>query len=100
MKTNTTLIMSSLVVATILVVGALVLPYNYAMASRHLNIKSSFDPTSIKVSIEKKIKQAESHERGTTGGDANGGAGGSSKGGAGGSSNWGAGGRRGRSSRA
>ena len=36
MKTNTTLIMSSLVVTTILVVGALVLPYNYAMASSNI----------------------------------------------------------------
>ena len=91
MKTNTTVIMSSVVVATILVVGALVLPYNYAMAgARHSNSKSSFDFTSIKVNLEKKIKQqVESHARG---GDANGGGGGSANGGAGGTSSGGPGG--------
>ena len=92
MKTNTTVIMSSMVVATILVVGALVLPYNYAMAGARHSVKSSFDFTSIKVNLEKKIKQqVESHAKG---GDANGGSGGSSNGGNGGISSGGNGGER------
>ena len=50
------------------------LPYNYAMAGARHSVKSSFDFTSIKVNLEKKIKQqVESHAKG---GDANGGSGG------------------------
>ncbi|PWU79151.1 MAG: hypothetical protein DLM72_18920, partial [Candidatus Nitrosopolaris wilkensis] len=60
--------MTSVVVATILVAGALVLPYNYAMAHK------SIDMNSIKVQIEKKIHQeVSSHAKG---GNANGGHGG------------------------
>ena len=68
----------SVVVATILVAGALVLPYNYAMATHKSKQSIHVDITSIKSKIEQTVK---SHARG---GDANGGSGGSANGGNGG----------------
>ena len=41
------MLIASVVVATVLVAGALVLPYNYAMAKNSLNLNS------IKVQVEK-----------------------------------------------
>ena len=88
LNTKTTLIIASIAVATILVAGALVLPYNYAMAggySKHKQSSSSIKITSINIkkSVDA-IKQKVQSE--AKGGNANGGKGGTSTGGAGGTS--------------
>ena len=91
LNTKTTLIIASIAVATILVAGALVLPYNYAMAggssgnNKHKQSSSSIKITSINIkkSVDA-IKQKIQSE--AKGGNANGGKGGTSTGGAGGTS--------------
>jgi len=86
---NTTIIFASIAVATILVAGALVLPYNYAMAggsyNKHKQSSSNIQLTSINIKkTVDAIKQKVQSE--AKGGNANGGKGGTSTGGAGGTS--------------
>ena len=86
---NTTIIFASIAVATILVAGALVLPYNYAMAggsngnNKHKPSSSNIKITSINIkkSVDA-IKQKVQSE--AKGGNANGGDGGNASGAPGG----------------
>ncbi len=85
---NKTISIASVVVATILVAGALVLPYNYAMAGGNgSNHQPSKHIQLTKIDIKKSVQaiklKVESKARG---GNANGGAGGTSTGGPGGTS--------------